>query len=178
MSRILCRCAIDPVWDQCPAAAIDWINADADFEPGLPVGGYGQDDPQGMLFTGELAASSTDPCRHRFCAPPFTPEEVRKLADGPKPPTRYLVCEDWGHIFHDLYGEETVRWVVERYPRRVIAMQIRDRGTGNWLDLWENWHDDVTESLDQNGVLSEPEEWEQVVQTDEMPDWSCREHIS
>lgn len=98
------------------------------------------------------------------------------MIDGPKPPTKYLVCEEWGHIFHDLYGEETVRWVFDRHLQRIISLQILAPGE-TWRDVGEEECEDVTESLEQNGVLFDPEEWE-IPQCDEMPGWSCREQAS
>jgi hypothetical protein len=85
-------------------------------------------------------------------------------------PNRYLICDDWGHIFHDRYGEEDVRWIADWDKLQFIKVQVFDRETGKWEDAADYEHDDVVESLEQNGVLTDPEEWG-LVACDDLPAW-------
>jgi hypothetical protein len=100
----------------------------------------------------------------------FDPSEAGSNDRRDAAPNRYLICDDWGHIFHDRYGEEDVRWIADWDKLQFIKVQVFDRETGKWEDAADYEHDDVVESLEQNGVLTDPEEWG-LVACDDLPAW-------
>jgi hypothetical protein len=87
-------------------------------------------------------------------------------------PNRYLIAEDWGHIFLDRYGEERVRWIAEWGQLKIVKVQVYDRRSKDWDDAAPSEFFDVVESIEQNGYMADPEEWG-LVPCDEPPSWAA-----
>lgn len=90
------------------------------------------------------------------------------------PTKQYLVCEDWGHIFSERYGEETTRWVFDRAKRRIVALDVWDEGAQKWVHAPEHEVGDVEDSdIFYDADALDPEEWEFLV-TSVLPEWALR----
>ena len=83
-------------------------------------------------------------------------------------PPRYIVCEDWDHIF---VGNKVscTRWVLDRATDSLVVAQIA--GSGKWTDLTQSAADHLHESLNQNSVWGEAVTDWGAREVDEVPAW-------
>ena len=87
-------------------------------------------------------------------------------------PYRYLIAEDWGHIFLKRYGQETIRWVADWEYLMVMEVQVYDVRSREWEDAAPSEFCNVVNSIKQNGFLADPEKWG-LIQSDELPEWAA-----
>ena len=87
-------------------------------------------------------------------------------------PHRYLIANNWGHIFLDRYGEEDVRWIADWSRMKIIKIQVYDHDSKVWEDADNIEFHDVVESIEQNGCLADPEEFG-LLYADELPEWAA-----
>ncbi len=98
---------------------------------------------------------------------------------------RYVVAENWTHIFSPEFGEELTCWVYDRESSRVVDAKIAVRGVaevrgdgtvglkGGWRDAGDAERAEIEESVTiaNSSCLEDPEEWD-LEQTDELPEWA------
>lgn len=82
---------------------------------------------------------------------------------------KYLSCEGWGHCFVGS-TESRTRWVIDRNESILVHAQVISGG--KWTDMSEGEAGDLAESLSDNDVLLEPENY---TSSDALPDWVAKE---
>jgi hypothetical protein len=87
-------------------------------------------------------------------------------------PYRYLLAEDWGHIFIKRYRQETIRWVADWENLMVLEVQVYDLRSGEWEDAAPSEFCNVVNRIKQHGFLADPEKWG-LIQSDELPKWAA-----
>jgi hypothetical protein len=97
--------------------------------------------------------------------------QVRAEASASASPYRYLIAEDWVHVFLDRYGEETIRWIANWGSLMVKEVQVYDPRSREWQDAAPSEFCNVVNSIKQNGFLADPEKWG-LIQSDELPKWA------
>lgn len=85
---------------------------------------------------------------------------------------RYVIAENWRHIFDEAEGGRDVRFVYDRDAGAVTFMQV---GTaGGWTDADAIQRDDVTDSLATANAdaLEDVSAWG-LTQGDDVPEWAA-----
>jgi hypothetical protein len=87
-------------------------------------------------------------------------------------PYRYVIAENWGHVFLNRYGKDTVRWVADWEYLMVTEVQVYDLTSRQWEEAAPSEFCNVVNRIRQNGFLADPERWG-LIQSDELPKWAA-----
>lgn len=87
---------------------------------------------------------------------------------------RYVIAENWGHIFVGSL-ENVTRWAYDRFEDRLVNAEIQT--AGRWSALTESAMKDLLESIHDNDADGSPTDFD-LEEADALPEWAQSALIS
>lgn len=90
---------------------------------------------------------------------------------------RYVISDDWGHIFDDHEGEVSTRIVYDTIDEKLVAAMVDsgdNKGGPLWTDASSLMIADLEDSLKNanDDALENPDRWG-LTASDDLPEWAA-----